>query len=189
MPHLSWNEVRDRAIRFSRNPDWVNATSERSDKQTFYNEFFEVFGIRRASVATFEANVRNLRGYESSIDLLWRGKLIVEHKSRGESLEQAETQAFGYIEDLTREGRDDEVPRFVLASDFASFVLYDLEPEEQRDLPLFAGRPLSRLEFPLKDFPKHIRAFPPCNQAMRSRASMKNSQTKSRRCVKNILNY
>jgi hypothetical protein len=52
MPHLSWNEVRDRAIRFSRNPDWVNATSERSDKQTFYNEFFEVFGIRRASVAT-----------------------------------------------------------------------------------------------------------------------------------------
>jgi len=62
MPHLSWNEVRDRAIRFSRNPDWVNATSERSDKQTFYNEFFEVFGIRRASVATFEANVRNLRG-------------------------------------------------------------------------------------------------------------------------------
>ncbi|HEY5232268.1 MAG TPA: DNA methyltransferase [Verrucomicrobiae bacterium] len=159
MPHLSWNEVRDRAIRFSRNPDWVNATSERRDKQTFYNEFFEVFGIRRASVATFEANVRNLRGYESAIDLLWRGKLIVEHKSRGESLEQAETQAFGYIEDLTREGRFDEVPRFVLVSDFASFVLYDLEPEEQRDLPLFVGRPMSRLEFTLRDFPKHVRAF------------------------------
>jgi hypothetical protein len=159
MPHLSWNEVRDRAIRFSRNPDWINATSERRDKQTFYNEFFEVFGIRRASVATFEANVRNLRGYESAIDLLWRGKLIVEHKSRGENLEQAGTQAFDYIGDLTRAGRFDEVPRFVLVSDFANFVLYDLEPEEQRNLPLFAGRPMSRLEFSLKDFPRHVRAF------------------------------
>lgn len=157
MPHLSWNEVKARAIRFSR--EWSNATSERADKQTFYNEFFDVFGIRRASVASFEANVRNLHGNTSAIDLLWRGKLIAEHKSRGESLAQAETQAFGYIEDLTREGRFDEVPRFVLVSDFASIVLYDLEPEEQRGLPLFAGRPLSRVEFPLADFPRHIRAF------------------------------
>jgi hypothetical protein len=157
MPRLSWNEVKARAIRFSR--EWSDATSERADKQTFYNEFFDVFGIRRASVASFEANVRNLHGNTSAIDLLWRGKLIVEHKSRGESLDQAETQAFGYIEDLTREGRFDEVPRFVMVSDFASIVLYDLEPDEQRNLPLFAGRPLSRVEFPLADFPRHIRAF------------------------------
>ena len=157
MPRLSWNEVKARAIRFSR--EWSDATSERADKQTFYNEFFDVFGIRRASVASFEANVRNLQGNTSAIDLLWRGKLIVEHKSRGESLDQAETQAFTYIEDLTREGRFDEVPRFVMVSDFASIVLYDLEPEEQRNLPLFAGRPLSRVEFPLADFPRHVRAF------------------------------
>lgn len=157
MPHLSWSEVRDRAIRFSRN--WSDATSERADKQTFYNEFFDVFGIRRASVAAFEANVRNLQGNINAIDLLWRGKLIVEHKSRGEDLSQAETQAFGYIEDLTREGRTDEVPRFVLVSDFANFVLYDLEPEEQLNLPLFAGRPISRVEFPLANLPRHIRSF------------------------------
>jgi len=157
MPHLSWNEVRARAIQFSR--DWCNAVSERADKQTFYNEFFEVFGIRRASVAAFEANVRGLAGHLNAIDLLWRGTLIVEHKSRGQSLARAESQAFGYIEDLTREGRSDEVPRFVLISDFARFVLYDLEPEEQQGLPLFAGRPLSRIEFPLADLPRHIRAF------------------------------
>lgn len=157
MPRLSWNEVKARSIRFAR--EWSEAASERADKQTFYNEFFDVFGIRRASVASFEANVRNLHGNTSAIDLLWRGKLIVEHKSRGESLDQAETQAFGYIEDLTREGRFDEVPRFVLVSDFANFVLYDLEPDEQRNLPLFAGRPLSRLEFPLADLPRHVRAF------------------------------
>ena len=157
MPNLSWNEVKDRAIRFSRN--WSEATSERADKQTFYNEFFEVFGIRRASVASFEANVRNLQGNTNAIDLLYRGKLIVEHKSRGQNLSQAESQAFGYIEDLTREGRFDEIPRFVLVSDFANFVLYDLEPDEQRDLPLFAGRPMSPLAFTLKEFPQRIRAF------------------------------
>ncbi len=93
MPRLSWNEVRTRAIKFSR--EWSDANSERSDKQTFYNEFFEVFGIRRASIATFEANVRNLEGNVGAIDLLWRGKLIVEHKSRGHSLDQAESEAFG----------------------------------------------------------------------------------------------
>ena len=159
MPRLSWNEVKARAITFSRNPYWINATSERAEKQTFYNEFFNVFGVPRPSVACFEVNVRNLQGHTNAIDLLWRGKLIVEHKSRGQSLEQAETQAFGYIEDLTRESRFDAVPRFVLVSDFANFVLYDLDPEEQRNLPLFAGRPMSRLQFPLADFPRHIRAF------------------------------
>jgi hypothetical protein len=38
---------------------------------------------------------------DASIDLLWRAKLILEHKSRGASLEQAETEAFGYIERLS----------------------------------------------------------------------------------------
>lgn len=90
MPHLSWNEVRDRAIKFSRR--WKEADSERSEKQTFWNEFFDVFGIRRASIASFEENVKNLRGNTSAIDLLWRGKLLVEHKSRGEDLSRLETQ-------------------------------------------------------------------------------------------------
>ncbi|MBU3666870.1 MAG: class I SAM-dependent DNA methyltransferase [Chthoniobacterales bacterium] len=158
MPHLSWNEVRDRAIRFSRR--WKeNAASERSEKQTFWNEFFDVFGIRRASVASFEENVRNLRGNTSAIDLLWRGKLLVEHKSPGEDLSMAAAQAFTYIEDLTRENRWDEIPRFVLVSDFANFVLYDLEPDEQRDLPLFAGRKIEPHHFALADFPRHLRAF------------------------------
>jgi hypothetical protein len=157
MPRLSWNEIRDRAIRFSR--EWQGATSERADKQTFYNEFFDVFGIQRRLVALFEANVRNLQGNVGAIDLLWKGKLIVEHKSRGQNLARAETEAFGYIEDLARADRFDEIPRFVLVSDFANFVLYDLEPDERRDLPLFAGRPISRREFSLADFPRHIRAF------------------------------
>lgn len=154
MPHLSWNEVRDRAIGFSR--EHVGDRSESAEKQTFWNDFFQVFGLRRASLASFEAN---LKGNKGAIDLLWRGKLLVEHKSFGEDLALAETQAFTYIEDLTREQRWEEIPRFVLVSDFARFVLYDLEPEEQRDLPLFDGRKIEPHHFTLAEFPKHVRHF------------------------------
>jgi hypothetical protein len=157
MPHLSWNEVRDRAIRFAR--EHAGDRSESADKQTFWNDFFTVFGLRRPSLAAFEANVRNLSGNTGAIDLLWRGKLLVEHKSFGEDLALAETQAFTYIEDLTRENRWEDIPRYVLVSDFARFVLYDLEPEEQRDLPLFDGRRIEPHHFTLAEFPRHIRAF------------------------------
>lgn len=157
MPHLSWNEVRDRAIGFSR--EHAGDRSESAEKQTFWNDFFNVFGLRRASVASFEENVRNLKGNKGAIDLLWRGRLLVEHKSYGEDLALAETQAFTYIEDLTREDRWEEIPRYVLVSDFAHFDLYDLEPEDQLDLPLFQGRQIEKHHFVLADFSKHVRHF------------------------------
>ena len=95
MPHLSWNEVRDRAIRFAR--EHAGDRSESAEKQTFWNDFFDVFGLRRAALATFEENVRNLKGNKGAIDLLWKGKLLVEHKSFGEDLDYARSQAFDYI--------------------------------------------------------------------------------------------
>ena len=157
MAHLSWNEVRTRAIDFVR--EHAGDRSESAQKQTFWNDFFNVFGLRRASLASFEENVRNLKGNKGAIDLLWKGRLLVEHKSFGEDLAPATTQAFTYIEDLTREQRWDELPRYVLVSDFARFVLYDLEPEEQRDLPLFAGQSYAAQHFTLSEFPKVVRHF------------------------------
>ena len=140
--HLSWNEVRERAIIFSR--DHAGDRSESAEKQTFWNDFFNVFGLRRALVATYEERVGNLKGNKDAIDLLWKGRLLVEHKSFGEDLALAKTQAFNYIENLARENREEEVLRFVLVSDFARFVLYDLEPDEL-DLPLFhCGRRIAR---------------------------------------------
>ena len=157
MPHLSWNEVRDRATRFVH--DHVGDRSESAEKQTFWNDFFNVFGLRRASLASFEENVRNLKGNKGAIDLLWRGKLLVEHKTKGEDLAYAQTQAFTYIEDLTRANRWEDIPRYVLVSDFARFVLYDLEPDEQRDLPLFEGRKVEPHHFTLAEFPRRLKAF------------------------------
>ena len=156
MLQLSWNEVRDRAVRFAKNH--ANDASEKAEKQTFWNEFFDVFGLRRASFASFEFNVRNLKGNYGSIDLLWRGKLLVEHKSKGESLDAAEIQAFHYIEDLTNAGDTEAIPQFILVSDFQRFVLFDTNPPE-KDLPLFQGRPIATYRFTLADLPRHIHNF------------------------------
>ena len=157
MPGLSWNEIRARATAFSR--EWASASREQADKQTFWNEFFEVFGIPRRTVASFEEPVRRLRGTYGFIDLLWKGKLLIEHKTAGASLEAAETQAFDYIQDLQTVSRGDEIPRYILLSDFQRFALYDLEPDEQLDLPLFRNRRFHRTEFPLADLQHHIRDF------------------------------
>ena len=48
---LSWNEIKARAARFA--DEWRNAHYERGESQTFYNEFFEVFGVTRRRVASF----------------------------------------------------------------------------------------------------------------------------------------
>ena len=109
---LSWNEIRARAAAFSR--EWSDARYERGDTQTFYNEFFEIFGIKRRKVATFEEPVKKLGAKQGFIDLFWKGKLLVEQKSAGRDLSRARTQALDYFPGL----KDHELPRYILVCDF-----------------------------------------------------------------------
>ena len=76
---LSWNEIRHRAIQFAHN--WAGTRSEAAEKQTFWNEFFDVFGIQRRLVASFEEPVKRISGQYGYIDLFWKSTLLVEHKS------------------------------------------------------------------------------------------------------------
>jgi hypothetical protein len=154
---LGWNEIKLRAIQFSR--EWAGETREDAEAKSFWDAFFDVFGIPRRSVATFEEPVRKLGGRYGFIDLFWKGRLLVEHKSLGKSLDQAESQAFDYLQSLAREGRQDEIPRHVIVTDFDRLALYDLEPEEGRDLPLFCGLRVQRVEIRVRDLHRHIRLF------------------------------
>lgn len=54
---LSWNEIKSRALAFSRK--WEGETSERAEAQSFWNDFFGVFGIERRRVAIFERQVKS----------------------------------------------------------------------------------------------------------------------------------
>lgn len=79
---ISWNEIRHNAINFSR--EWAGVKSESAEKQTFWNEFFQVFGIKPRVVASFEEPVKKISGDYGFIDLFWPGVLLVEHKSFGQ---------------------------------------------------------------------------------------------------------
>jgi len=157
MATLSWNEIRHNSIRFTR--EWTGEKREAAEKQTFWNEFFDVFGIRRRVVASFEEPVRKISGDYGFIDLFWPGVVLVEHKSAGANLGKAESQAFRYIQDLAREGRLKEIPRYVIVSDFTRIALHDLEPDDQRGLPLSGNLRVATIEFPLAECHKHIHSF------------------------------
>ncbi len=141
---LSWNEIRARAIVFGR--EWAGVVRERSESQTFWNEFFKVFGRSRRHVAAYEEPVKNLKGNQSFIDLLWPGTMISEHKSYGQSLEKAESQAYGYVRGLMDAGRHDEVPRYIVVSDFDRIALHDTEEDR-------------KVVFRVRDLHEHIREF------------------------------
>ena len=158
MPSLSWNETRDRSIAFAR--EWKDAAHEEQQKHLFWIGFFECFGLPLKSVAVFERAVENLKGHYSFLDLFWPGVLLVEHKSSGASLDKSGSQDFAYLADLAREGRHDQLPRYAILCDFARFILYDLEPEEQKDLPLFDnGKAYRVVEFALPELHRHVREF------------------------------
>lgn len=118
---LSWNEIRTRASRFA--AEFADACYERGETQSFYNEFFEVFGVKRRRVASFEEPIKLLGTKRGFIDLFWKGVLLVEHKSAGRSLVPAKSQALAYFPGL----KDAELPRYILLSDFQTFELHDLE--------------------------------------------------------------
>jgi hypothetical protein len=91
---LAWNEIRHRAIK-SANEN-AKAASEAGEKQTFWNEFFQVFGIARKTVASFEAPVKKLIGHGGAIDLFcMRNALIAA--SGGFRWEKISPAVFGSL--------------------------------------------------------------------------------------------
>ena len=95
---LSWNEIKDRALNFSK--EWAGTCNEDADAKPFLVEFFNVFGISRKRVATFEHRVKKLDDRDGYIDLLWKGTILIEMKSRRKDLDKAYQQAIDYTHGL-----------------------------------------------------------------------------------------
>jgi len=137
---LSPNEIKARAARFA--DDWRDAHYEKGETHTFYNEFFEIFGVNRRRVASYEEPVKLLGDNRGFIDLFWKGVLIVEQKSAGKDLSRAKRQALNYFPGL----KDDELPRYLLVSDFQTFELHDLDED-------------TIVRFKLHQLPEHVDDF------------------------------
>ncbi|MGB4583543.1 MAG: DNA methyltransferase [Rhodoferax sp.] len=141
---LSWNEIKSRALTFSRT--WADAANEDSQGKPFWIDFFEIFGITDKRVATFEHAVKKLPGLKAKtdgfVDLFWPGMLLVEQKSRGKNLDAALTQALSYFPGIAER----DLPQLVIVCDFARFRVHRLSTNET-------------FEFALKDLHKHIKLF------------------------------
>ena len=139
---LSWNEIRTRAYTFVN--EWDGETSEDAEAKSFYDDFFRVFGVSRRKVASFEEKIKKIDGKPGFIDLLWKGKLLIEHKSKGKDLDRAHAQARGYFHGL----KDNELPRYILVSDFERFRLFDMDKN---------GDEIAT--FTLRELPEHLKLF------------------------------
>lgn len=137
---LSWNEVRARAAAFAER--WKDEAYEKGETQSFYNDFFEVFGVQRRSVARYEQHVGKLDNRHGFIDLFWPRVLLVEQKSAGRDLQAARDQALTYFDAIPEGDR----PRYILLSDFQSFELLDLDEREE-------------VHFTLSELPAHVDKF------------------------------
>jgi hypothetical protein len=84
---LSPQEIKSRALQFGQ--DWKDETRERAEKDSFWNDFFNVFGINRRKVADFEKQAKRYTNKHGGfIDVFWKGQLLAEHKSAGKDLDK-----------------------------------------------------------------------------------------------------
>jgi hypothetical protein len=123
-------DIRSAAVAFSRK--WKDAVNENAEAKSFWDDFFSVFGISRLRLASFEVPIKQPDGQAGRIDLLWRGILLVEHKSKGRDLDSAYAQAKSYFNGL----KERDLPKFVIVSDFERFRLFDLVNDTRHDFTL-----------------------------------------------------
>ncbi len=129
-----WLEMRRLAEKFS--SDWKGAKYEKGNTQLFYRDLLEIFGKNVRECGVFEKCVKMLQKKDKKkygfIDFLWPGVMIAEQKSRGRSLDGAELQAINYL----LNANDLEIPKHVMACDFANFRITNLETNDTVKFPL-----------------------------------------------------
>lgn len=104
---------------------YAAATSEKQLGQSFWRDFFlSVVGVSDLLVSgiEFEYPIRSTKGTIQFIDCLWSGVVLIEHKSAGKNLNEAEQQAREYLEALPAQLR----PPTIILSDFKTFRIVEV---------------------------------------------------------------
>jgi hypothetical protein len=121
---------------------YASAESEKQLAQSFWRDFFlSVVGVSDLLVAgiEFEFPIRSNKGTIQFIDCLWSGVVLIEHKSAGKNLDEAEKQARDYLESLSPHLR----PPSIIVSDFKKI----------RVIQILRG---TSYEFALADLPDNL---------------------------------
>ena len=145
---LSLNAIRKNCANFAH--EWSNCVGdEKQEGHEFMRELMQCFGITKRKAISYERRSnRASTGRQGYIDALIPGKALIEMKSAGKNLDEAEEQALDYIHDLA----DVETPRLLIISDFRRVRIVDLDSEKASDGSGDAGR----TEFRLAQLPDHV---------------------------------
>lgn len=131
--------MRQNAVAFA--AKWKNsAGNEKQQAQTFEKDLMSVFGVDWHD-GLHEHLVINSEGRQNYIDYLLPGKILIEMKSKGESLIRAYNQGYDYVKCL----KAAEYPELLLVSDFELFQVTNLKTMQ------------TFKQYKLKDFKKHVR--------------------------------
>ena len=141
MALVDWKVIEQKAIEFSKN--WNTATNEKQQAQSFMIEFYRVFGVDIIRANTFEYKAVTDGHRNGFMDSFWKGRILIEMKSRGCSLDKAYYQAKDYAFTIQS---DEDLPKFIMVCDFESVRLYNMTTGQQWD-------------FKVKDLRKHVRKF------------------------------
>jgi type I restriction-modification system DNA methylase subunit len=134
------DQLNDRAEAFSK--EFAHASYEMGQAQNFVRELCGVYGLNYLRSVDFERRVAKDSGKGiTRIDGFFPGLLLVEMKSKGEDLTKAYEQAKAYIPRLKNK---EDIPLYILVSDFQNLHLYDLKGEKPS------------LQFKLADFKSHV---------------------------------
>src|SRR4051794_32568500 len=97
---------------------------EKGEAQVFCDRLFKAFGHEgyKEAGATLEFRVKGVGGRTKFADLLWRPRLLIEMKKRGEKLQRHYTQAFEYWLQLVPQR-----PKYVVLCNFDEFWIYDFD--------------------------------------------------------------
>ena len=145
---LSLNAIRKNCAKFAY--DWSDCVGdEKQDGHEFMRELMKCFGITKRKAISYERRSnRASTGRQGYIDALIPGKALIEMKSAGKNLDEAEDQALDYIHDLA----DVETPRLLIISDFRRIRIVDLG----NDMMTADGIDSGHTEFELSKLPDHV---------------------------------
>ena len=108
---LSNDEMKYRADNFIKKHK--SDKSEKSQAQSYWKDFFDIFGVDANQIGEFEFPVvRESTGKPGFIDYYWRDKLIIEHKSLGKDLDKAFEQAIDYYNSLPKKHNKQNISLF-----------------------------------------------------------------------------
>lgn len=119
---------------------------EKGEAQVFCDRLFQAFGHAgyKEAGAELEFRVKAKGKTTKFADLLWRPRLLLEMKKRGENLEKHYQQVFEYWLELVPQR-----PKYVILCNFDEFWIYDFDTQLRE--------PVDRVQ--LEDLPNRFTAF------------------------------